>query len=95
MKLTTSQAKIYNKLILGEMDNFILGLDRSPNAHKRFVSHIYRGTFSNPGNPMCKRGWNRGKDGYSIWRNNIGLRGVCSICLKAVDKEINNHDTTS
>lgn len=68
------------------MPGFILGLDRSVDAEKRFMSHIYRGSFMEPGDPMCERGWNR-LGGYSIWRNNIG-RGICGICLKRVEKEI-------
>lgn len=30
---------------------------------------------------MCKRGYNR-EEGYSIWRNNVGDRGICKICLR-------------
>lgn len=79
-----SENEIYARLLNHNMPGFIIGLDRSANAGTRFVSHIYRGSFSNPGDPMCPRGWNR-EDGYSIWRNNLG-RGICKTCLRAVAK---------
>jgi hypothetical protein len=61
-------------------DGYILGLVREPKARDRFVSHLYKGTFADPGLPMCKLGWNRG-DSYSILRNNIG-KGICKVCLR-------------
>lgn len=57
----------------------ITGMDRCTRGD-RLVTHLYDGTFTNPGLPMCKRGWNRGADGYSIFRNNISRRGVCKVC---------------
>lgn len=45
------------------------------------LAHLYKGTFANPGLPMCRRGWNRG-DSYSIWRNNEGENGICKICMR-------------
>jgi len=55
---------------------YIVGQDRNP--ERNVVSHLYHGTFDNPGLPMCQRGWNRGEDGYSIWRGNVGEKGVCA-----------------
>ena len=82
-----TQHEIYARLVNNDMPDFILGLDRSPNAQTRFVSHIYRGSFGTPGDPMCPRGWNRdGGESYSIWRNNLG-RDICKNCLKAVEQE--------
>ena len=39
---------------------------------------------------MCRRGWNRGKFGYSIWRNVIGYKGLCKICLRRANKGLNS-----
>jgi hypothetical protein len=83
-----SENEIFTRLLNHDMPGYIIGLDRSPNAAIRFVSHIYRGTFSDPGDPMCPRGWNRDEgNGYSIWRNNLG-RDICRSCLRAVAKEL-------
>ncbi len=62
---------------------YIPGQDRDP--QKNVVTHLYHGTFNEPGLPMCKRGWNRG-DGYSIWRNNIGDKGICKVCARRAAK---------
>ena len=67
----------------GVPDGYILGLGRDYPHPK--IAHLYKGDFSSPGLPMCKRGWNRG-DGYSIWRGNIGERGICLICLRRAKK---------
>lgn len=67
---------------------YILGLDRSPNAESRFVAHIYKGQYDDIEKPMCKRGYNRGKTGFSIFRNNYG-KGICKTCLKNTLKELN------
>jgi hypothetical protein len=65
---------------------YTLGLNRDTGADKRNVAHLYRGTFGDPGWPMCRRGWNR-DDGtaYAIWRNNGGL-GICRICLRRAEQ---------
>lgn len=47
------------------------------------LAHLYKGTFADPGLPMCRRGWNRdGGESYSIWRGNLGDGGICRICLR-------------
>lgn len=79
-----NELTIGRKLLHKEMPGFILGLNRVPFAETKYVSHIYQGTFSEPGDPMCPRGWNRG-DGYSIWRNNVGTH-ICKTCLKNTAK---------
>lgn len=62
-------------------DGYITGQDRDTDRGQ--VTHLYKGTFSEPGLPMCKRGWNRDNGtSYSIWRNNIGNGGICKVCLK-------------
>ena len=82
------EISLLNKLFKCEMEGYILGLDRSPFSDTKYRSHIYKGTFSNPEKPMCKKGWNRNNGkGFSIFRNNIGL-GICKICLKNTRKEL-------
>ena len=71
--------------VVAEPKGFIIGLGRDyPHPRK---SHLYKGTFSDPGLPMCRFGWNR-ENGteYSIWRGNIGVDGICKICEKRADK---------
>jgi hypothetical protein len=66
---------------------YITGLGRDYPHPKR--SHLYRGTMSNPGEPLCRRGWNRDNgESYSIWRNNIGEYGNCGHCIKRARREI-------
>jgi hypothetical protein len=72
--------------MIGLPDGYISGQSRDhDDDHK--VSHLYKGDFSNPGLPMCARGWNR-DDGssYSIWRGNIGEGGLCKICIRRAMK---------
>lgn len=66
-------------------DGYIPGLGRDyPNPR---LAHLYKGTFDEPGLPMCRRGWNRdGGQSYSIWRNNVGDRGICKICERRAQK---------
>lgn len=60
---------------------YILGLGRDVPYPK--LAHLYKGTYDDPGLPMCKRGWNRdGGTSYSIWRGNVGEHGVCRICWR-------------
>lgn len=66
--------------LLGVPEGYITGLGRDY-PHPR-LSHLYKGDFSDPGLPMCRNGWNRGEYGYSIWRGNIGVGGICKTCLK-------------
>lgn len=63
-------------------DGYITGLPRDENADKK-VAHLYEGTFGDVGNPMCRRGWNRSDgEGYSIFRNNVGEKGICKVCMR-------------
>lgn len=68
-------------------DGYITGLSRRRVRRDRSgevqytVSHLYKGTFSEIGQPMCKRGYEEAGD-ISIWRGNIGPKGVCSVCLR-------------
>jgi len=63
---------------IAEVD-YIVGLDRND---QHLVAHLYKGTFSEPGLPMCLRGWNRSDGvGYSIFRNQPCVR-ICKICRR-------------
>lgn len=65
--------------------DYIAGQSRDhDDDHK--VTHLYAGDFSNPGWPMCARGWNRDEgQSYSIWRGNISDGGICAICQRRVN----------
>ncbi len=68
---------------------YITGQDRNDDS---LVAHLYKGTFSEPGNPMCLRGWNRSdEDSYSIFRNISNVK-ICSICLRRASQ---NKDSIS
>lgn len=62
-------------------DGYIAGLGRDfPHPP---LAHLYKGTFSDPGYPMCLYGWNRDDgESYSIWRGNVGRKGICLICMR-------------
>lgn len=61
---------------------YIAGQSRDhDDDHK--VTHLYKGDFTDPGFPMCVRGWNRDNGrSYSIWRGNVSNGGVCAICFR-------------
>lgn len=60
---------------------YITGLGRDYPHPAR--CHLYLGPFSDPGGPMCSYGWNRdGGTSFSIWRGNMGRKGICKICLR-------------
>ena len=60
--------------------HYVTGLDRND---QQLVAHLYRGTFANPKNPMCVRGWNRSDgEGYSIFRNTVGEDRICKTCMR-------------
>ena len=64
---------------------YIAGLGRDY-PHPR-LAHLYKGDIDDPGLPMCKRGWNRDNGtSYSIWRNNYGRDGICTVCVKRAFK---------
>lgn len=67
---------------LGVPAGYMPGHDRN-DTDGELVTHLYKGDMSDPGKPMCARGWNRlNGHGYSILRNNVGSRGICKICLR-------------
>ena len=55
------------------------------------ATHLYDGTFSDPGLPLCKYGWTRMpyEYGYSIFRGNVSKKGICKICRRRADKGLN------
>jgi len=65
---------------------YISGLDRKYPYVR--VAHLYKGTFDDPGLPMCRYGWNRGGE-YSIWRGHAGRQGICKICLHRARRGLN------
>lgn len=75
---------------------YVTGVFRGDNGDKK-VTHLYQGTFNEPGYPMCSRGWqikqydkngNVKYYGYSIFRNNVSKTGICSVCLKRAKNEL-------
>lgn len=64
---------------------YTTGIDRAQvGLGKKIVAHLYRGPFAHPGAPMCKRGYNRPPDGYSIFRNTPGYE-ICKICMRRAE----------
>lgn len=54
------------------------------------VAHLFDGTFRDPGRPLCLNGYSRDEDGkptgeWSIWRGNMGSKGVCKICERRAE----------
>lgn len=79
-----------------EEKQYIEGMFRGDNGSE-IVSHLYYGTFSDPGFPMCSNGWNRkyfNKKGelvdweYSIFRGNSSPKGCCQICQRRAAKKL-------
>lgn len=60
-------------------DGYISGLSRRRENPR--IAHLYKGDFSDPGQPMCRNGYEKAGD-FSIWRNNIGPDGICKVCLR-------------
>lgn len=76
-------------MIINEKE-YVSGVFRGDGGDK-MVTHLYQGNMSNPGFPMCSRGWQRkyfDKNGklvdweYSIFRNNWSEAGACQICQR-------------
>jgi len=60
---------------------FVVGRCRND---EHVVAHLYKGTFGDPGEPMCARGWNRDNGfGYSIFRGESNATaGICKVCVR-------------
>lgn len=78
---------IIKKLHNCELNGYITGMNRSVTWTDSLVAHIYRGTFNEPENGLCKKSMDE-NGGYSIFRNNIGRKGICKICLRNLIKEL-------
>lgn len=64
--------------------NYVVGQCRNQND---VVAHIYEGMFNDLIGPLCARGWNRANGfGFSIFRGNVGERGICRVCERRRDK---------
>lgn len=75
-------------------EGFITGISRRRAHRNPFtrqmeygVAHLYKGTFSDVGQPMCKRGYEAEGD-ISIWRGNVGPKGICRVCLRRARAEL-------
>ena len=69
------------------LKGYITGMDRSKNWVDQLVAHIYAGSFNEPEYGLCK--WSMTETGYfSIFRNNVGRKGICKICLKKLEKSL-------
>lgn len=69
-------------------EGYVVGLSRRRCHRNVFtreieygVAHLYKGEFSDVGQPMCKRGYEADGD-ISIWRGQAGPKGICSVCLR-------------
>lgn len=57
-------------------------------------THLYKGSYANPGLPMCVRGWNRDwGTSYSIFRGCVGKLGVCQVCERRAEKGLPGIDS--
>lgn len=80
MTFTPGKAIPFVNSLFGIPEGYIPGADRAVSSTRK--THLYKGTFDNPGLPMCKNGWNRDNGrSYSIWRNNIGPNFLCWTCV--------------
>jgi len=70
-------------------DGYIIGMGRD--FPKPVISHLYQGTYDNLLGPMCHNGANRDNgDSFSIWRGNIGEKGICKTCMKKAKAGFNH-----
>lgn len=74
---------------------YVTGVFRGDNGNN-MVTHLYQGTFHEPGYPMCSRGWQRkwyDENGkledweYSIFRNIESKKGICKVCFRRALEE--------
>lgn len=71
-------------------NNYVTGMFRGDNG-RNMVTHLYKGSFQDPGYPMRSRGWQRkwyDENGkiedweYSIFRGNVSDAGICTVCYR-------------
>lgn len=74
---------------------YVTGLDRSTrwggHAGDHIVSHLFDGTFGDPGKPLCRKAYDM-DGGWSIWRGNVGSKGICKVCKRRADAGLNGVD---
>ncbi len=62
-------------------EGYVIGMNRK--TEDTSFAHLYDGNFDNPGKPLCRYGYNRDNGtSYSIWRGNVGKKGICPTCYK-------------
>jgi len=76
-----NEEELIQKLLDFEMDDYLLGVNRLNIGNK---AHIYRGSFNEVGEGMCK------KAPSLFARNDVGT-GLCKMCIRFTLKEINNN----
>jgi hypothetical protein len=68
---------------------YVTGLDRSTKWGGRvgdhMVAHLFDGDFGEPGKPLCRAAYDKW-GGWSIWRNNVGAKGICKVCKRRADQ---------
>lgn len=71
---------------------FVSGMGRL--EHQEFQkTHLYKGTFDQPGMPMCMKGYNDGTGkGYSIFRNIVSAGGICKVCIRRAEEGLRGFD---
>lgn len=75
-------------------EGYITGLSRRRVTRGRdgevqyTVSHLYKGSFDDVGQPMCANGYEEAGD-ISIWRGNVGPKGICKVCLRRARAGLN------
>ena len=70
------------------------GMNRDP--EDKWVSHLYEigEHHMDFGLPMCPKGWNREQgSSYSIWRGQVGRKGICKTCQKRADLGLKGVDS--
>jgi hypothetical protein len=63
---------------------FIAGMNRAASNPEHLKTHLYDGTFTEPGMPLCQYGYDANGD-YSIWRNNVSEAGICTLCRRRAE----------
>jgi len=84
------RAEIEQKLRDCTLEGYITGMDRSKDWLDSLSAHIYAGTFDAPEYGLCKRSMDSG-GGFSIFRNNVGRKGICKICMRKLMRNLSSN----
>ncbi len=90
-QLTAAMFK--NELTRHNIVGFVTGLNRRIDNPDSYVSHIYKGKFSELEKGMCNKAYNYPPNGFSIFRNNV-TKGICKTCLKNTLKDLLTNQLT-